>query len=358
MSAPPFEETLQGASPIDVYRHTMSVPSLRRYLEIKAHHLLCERDWARILVIGDYDRACVASANEKNDKLFNWQRPTAQADGDTLVIKCFPGLDYVRHYALVIATYLSLAGRYRGQVSYELPDECACAAAVERLDLDPSGDDLVVLGWGLGHFTDPGAWTAGHGYAWQRAEHQGRRVLYLGYQHSIWGDTAGRVVSRLAALGARRVAYIGKVGALDPAIAPNACLATGDTSILGDGPVRWGNVFAGLADGQPDVRHGVHVTSPSILLEDTRWLAGQGGRAFVDPEIGHMGRAAACSGIEFGFLHVVSNNLAAAYPADLSNERLVHVIERRARLLDRIHEIIRGRLEVIPRYCPAGGTHP
>ncbi len=65
-------------------------------------------------------------------------------------------------------------------------------------------------------------------------------MLYLGYQHSIWGDVAGRVVSRLAALGARRVAYIGKVGALDPAIAPNTCLATGDTSILDDGLVRRG----------------------------------------------------------------------------------------------------------------------
>ena len=87
------------------------------------------------------------------------------------------------------------------------------------------------------------------------------------------------------------------------------------------------------------------MTSPSVLLEDTRWLACQGGRnQFVDPEIGHMGRAAACSGIEFGFLHVVSNNLAAAYPADLSNERLSHVVERRAQLLDRIHEIIRLRL--------------
>ena len=52
MSAPPSEETLLGASPIDVYRHTMSVPSLRRYLEIKAHHLLQERDWAAIRVIG------------------------------------------------------------------------------------------------------------------------------------------------------------------------------------------------------------------------------------------------------------------------------------------------------------------
>jgi hypothetical protein len=200
--------------------------------------------------------------------------------------------------------------------------------------------------------------VAGHGYAWQRAEHHGRRVLYLGYLHSIWGDVAGRVVSRLATLGARRVAYVGKVGALDPAIAPNTCLATGDTSVLDGAPVRWGNVFAGVADGQPDIRHGVHVTSPSILLEDTRWLAGQGGRLFVDPEIGQMGRAAASAGIEFGFLHVISNNLAAAYPADLSNERLSHVIERRARLLDRIHEIIRLRLQARPRYAPAGGTSP
>ena len=71
-----------------------------------------------------------------------------------------------------------------------------------------------------------------------------------------------------------------------------------------------------------------------------------------------MGRAAASSGIEFGFLHVVSNNLAAAYPADLSNERLSHVIARRARLLDRIHEIIRHQLQAIPRYAPAGGTSP
>ncbi|MBL7489738.1 hypothetical protein I6A60_29415 [Frankia sp. AgB1.9] len=345
-----------GASPIDVYQHTMSVPRLRRYLEMKAHHLLQEREWARIRVIGAYDRYCVASENEKNDKLFNWQRPTAEVQGDTLVIKCFPGRDYVRHYALIIATHLSLDGRYRGQVDYELPDERTCAAAVDRLDLDPSGDELVVLGWGLGHLTDPGGWVPGHGYAWQREERHGRRVLYLGYLHSIWGDVAGRVVSRLASLGARRVVYVGKVGALDPAIAPNTCLATGDTSVLADGTACWRDVFAGLADGQPDIRRGVHVTSPSILLEDSQWLAGHGGCQFVDPEIGHMGRAAVASGIEFGFLHIVSNNLAAAYPADLSNERLSHVVERRSQLLDRIREIIGLRLQAIPRRSPEGGT--
>ena len=127
-----------------------------RYLEIKVHHLIQEHDWARIRVIGDYDRDCVISANEKNDKLFNWQRPTAEVHGDALVIKCFPGLDYVRHYALIIATYLSMTGRYRGQVDYQLPGEPLCAAAVDRLDVDPSADDLVVLGWGLGHLADSG----------------------------------------------------------------------------------------------------------------------------------------------------------------------------------------------------------
>ncbi|HXA59351.1 MAG TPA: hypothetical protein VNW94_09345, partial [Streptosporangiaceae bacterium] len=150
--------------------------------------------------------------------------------------------------------------------------------------------------------------------------------LYLGYLHSIWGDVAGRVVSRLAALGARRVVYVGKVGSLDPSIAPNTCPATGNSSILDDGPVTWWDFFGDLAAGQPDVHAGVHVTSPSILLEDQRWLERQDGNRFVDPEIGHMGSAAQAAGIEFGFLHVISNNLARAFAADLSNERLRTVI--------------------------------
>lgn len=335
---------LRGASPVDGYRHTMTQDSLLLYLRIKVHHLIDERDWARIRVIGDYDRECAVSAKEKTGKLFNWQRPTAEPDGDDLVIKCYPGLDYVHHNALIIATYLNMTGRYRGQVDYEPPAGAVCQAAVGRLDADPSSDDLVVLGWGLGQLPGAGAWTQGDGYAWRRSEVEGRRVLYLGYRHSIWGDVAGRVVSRLAALGARRVVYVGKVGALDPGIAPNTSLATGNRSVMPGGPVTWRDFFGDLAAGQPDVRSGVHVSSPSILLEGDGWLRGQRGRHFVDPEIGHMGRAAHAAGIEFGYLHVVSNNLARRYPADLSNERLTAVVERRLALLDRISEILRARL--------------
>jgi hypothetical protein len=338
---------VRGIAPVDAERHTMSARSLLRYLELKVHHLIQDRDWARIRIVGAYDRRCVISSNEKTGKLFNWQRPTAEIRGRELVIKCYPGMDYVYHYALITATYLNMLRRYRSQVSYEIPSESACEAAVARLDIDPSADHLVVLGWGLGNFTSSTAWAPGHGYAWQRAEVEGRRVIYLGFLHSIWGDAAGRVVSRLAALGARRVVYVGKVGSLDPLIAPNTSLATGRCSVIAGRRVWWRDFFGDIAASQPDVRSGVHVTSPSVLLEGKNWLKRQHGNSFVDPEIGPMGSAASGAGIEFGFLHVVSNNLAREYTADLSNERLGTVIERRTRLLDRIHAIISLRLRAL-----------
>jgi hypothetical protein len=333
-----------GASPVDSYRHTMSFSSLLRYLEIKVHHLIDERDWRRIRVVGAYDRGCVISAKEKNDKLFNWQRPTAEPDGDELIIKCYPGTEYVHHYALIISTYLSMRGRYRGQVDYEPPAEAVCQAAVDQFNVDLSGDELVVVGWGLGHFVNDASWTYGSGYAWNRRRVEGRQVLYLGYLHSIWGDVAGRIVARLVAMGACRVVYIGKVGSLDPTIAPNTSLATGNSSVVEGQTVTWRDYFGGLAAAQAGVSSGMHVSSPSILLEGQNWLRGQRGRSFVDPEIGHMGRAARDAGIDFGYLHVVSNNLAREYTDDLSNERLATVVQRRTHLLDRIDAILRLRL--------------
>jgi len=336
---------LARAAPVDPRSHTMSPPRLLRYLDIKVHHLIQERDWDSIIVVGEYDRSCVISANEKTGKLFNWQRPAAEPRDRTLIIKCFPGTDYVLHYALIIATYLHMTGRYRGQVRYQLPPEAACQAAVSDLNVDPRGDGLVILGWGLPRMAGAGAWTPGGGFAWTRDDLGGHRVLYLGFLHSIWGDVAGRVVARLAALGARNVVYIGKVGSLDPQVVPNTRLATGDSSILAGEPVRWRDFFTDQAARHYDVLPGVHATSPSILLEGRAWLSRQAGRHFVDPEIGHMGRAAAAAGIRFGFLHIISNNLACPYHHDLSNERVETVLELRAQLLSRIRDIIKLTLD-------------
>jgi hypothetical protein len=137
---------------------------------------------------------------------------------------------------------------------------------------------------------------------------------------------------------------VGKVGALDPSVEPNTTLATGNTSMMTTGPVRWRDYFADVAAASPRVISGTHVGSPSILLEGQEWMRAQAGRHFVDPEIGHMGAAAVAADIEFGYLHVISNNLARHYPADLSNERHDAVLRQRTQLLHAIDGIIRHRL--------------
>ncbi|QOV47768.1 hypothetical protein IPT68_25205 [Streptomyces chromofuscus] len=326
----------------------MGPESLLRYLTIKVHHLIQEQEWDGIRVVGGYDRLAVISRHEKTGKPFNIERPTAEVHGRELVIKAFPGADYVHHYALIIATYLAMTGRPASTVTYQLPDRALARAAVEQLDLNLDGD-LVIVGWGLQYLAPVGGvWTRGPGYAWQRTVVHGRRVVYLGFLHSIWGDVAGRVVARLAELGAHDVVYIGKVGALAPEIEPNTMLATGHESLVGGTRVAWDDFFGGFAATQPGVHTGVHVTSPSILLEDRDWLAKHAEYAFVDPEIGPMGAAACQAGIGFGYLHVISNNLARHYPADLSNERHGDVIPRRAVLVDQIRDIIANRLAARP----------
>ncbi|SDJ03028.1 hypothetical protein SAMN05192558_10457 [Actinokineospora alba] len=340
--------TASRTSPISVDGHTMAPDRLLRYLQIKVHHLIQDHDWDSVHVVGGYDRQAVISAHEKNGKLFNSERPTAQVNGRDLVIKAFPGADYVHHYALIIATYLFMTGKAADTVTYDLPDPAVSREAVKQLDLDLDGD-LVIVGWGLAHLAPPdGTWTYGHGYAWQRTQVHGRRVVYLGFLHSIWGDVAGRVVTRLAELGARDVVYVGKVGALNPDIEPNTRLATGNTSLVGGRLVTWPDFFGDFATAQPGVHTGIHVTSPSILLENRDWLTEHAGHAFVDPEIGPMGAAAHRAGIGFGYLHVISNNLARHYPADLSNERHRDVVQRRTVLIGQIRDIIADRLAARP----------
>ncbi|MFE7043435.1 hypothetical protein ACFU9X_29545 [Streptomyces atratus] len=347
---------LLRAAPIDPRGHTMSPDRLLRYLEIKVHHLIQDQGWDSIRVIGSYDRTAVVSRYEKSGKLFNIERPTAEVHSRDLVVKAFPGADYVQHYALIIASYLAMTGRPTDIVTYQPPGQEECRTALDTLDLELDGD-LVIVGWGLQYLApENGVWTRGPGYVWQRAEVAGRRVVYLGFLHSIWGDVAGRVVARLAELGASDVVYVGKVGSLAPGIEPNTWLATGNTSLVGGALVNWDDFFGDFAATQSGVQSGLHVSSPSILLENRDWLAQHtASYAFVDPEIGPMGAAARQAGIRFGYLHVISNNLAAHYAADLSNERHSDVLHRRAALIDRIRTIITGRLTGSPAHT-LGGT--
>ena len=54
------------------------------------------------------DRSKCISVKEKNDKIFNYKRPTVFLNEDVTIINCYPGMDYVYHYASLIKTYLFL----------------------------------------------------------------------------------------------------------------------------------------------------------------------------------------------------------------------------------------------------------
>lgn len=321
--------------------------SLVRYLELKVHSLVQQHDWQAIHVVGRYDRTCVVSEIEKADKMFNWQRPTAEVAGNELKINCFPGRDYVQHYALIIATYLAIKGRFRDQVFFELPPVEASSGILGRLDIAPRLDTAVVVGWGIEQLAGADGWTANDNYLWKRVVTNGGSVLYVGFLHSIWGDVAGSVVTRLAELGARRVLYVGKVGTLDESVRPNTMLASGNESLVDGIRERWSDFFHDDIKREAGVLSGLHVTSRSTLLESHDWLDLHRDYAFVDPEIGPMGRAARVAGIPFGYLHVISNNLSRSYSDDLSNERKPQIVIRRHELLERAHTIIGRQLELI-----------
>ena len=145
----------------------------------------------------------------------------------------------------------------------------------KRLDLDLDGD-LVIVGWGLQYLAPDrtACGPAGPATPGSAPRSHGRRVVYLGFLHSIWGDVAGRVVARLAELGARDVVYVGKVGSLTPGIEPNTWLATGNTSLVRRRARHVERLLRRLRR-RPSRACTPASTSPrpSILLENRDWLA-------------------------------------------------------------------------------------
>ncbi len=83
------------------------------------------------------------------------------------------------------------------------------------------------------------------------------------------------------------------------------------------------------------------MTLPSTIMETKEWLERHNGAYdFIDPEIGHMGTAAKNAGIRYGYMHIISDNLAQKFPEDLSNERKNSVLAKRGVLLGKIRTII------------------
>lgn len=207
--------------------------------------------------------------------------------------------------------------------------------------------DIVVVGWvhGLDRWTS-GPWEGSSSdklFSWKKNTSQkGHLVAFLGCRVSFWGDLAGNMIRALQQLnGARCVLYVGKLGSLRAEHVPNHWLATGCQSVVRNELVTWTNPLESQLEHSPSVAQGVHWTLGSVLDETKDWLlATEKQYDFVDPEIGHMAKASLEGGTEFGYLHIISDNLARKYIHDLSNERLTDVLGGRKRLVSEIQDTL------------------
>ncbi|TGO70029.1 hypothetical protein BOTNAR_0004g00140 [Botryotinia narcissicola] len=338
--------------------HTMG-PSLQRYLDIKVHHLVPFQPWTEIEVVGHHIRSAPAIIynGEKTDKAFNYQRPTATILGEgKLRINCFPGRDYVKHYANIVATHLAIEGKDPGIVKIKLPQENAGYEEFMNSNLRGlagENTNLVLVGSiprEILRSTEP--WNdeedADELFSWQTVtKTNGFTVTILKCRASFWGDLAGdlvRCLREICGVSLQRVIYVGKLGALAREHTPNRTLATGSKSFVNGEFVEWENPIGEEILGE--VARGVHYTSASVLDEDHAWFE-KVRREFcwVDPEIGHMAVAARERGVRFGFLHMVSNNLAGGFEFDLANERERVVVDDRVLMNKWIEKILNDFVE-------------
>ncbi|KAK5663186.1 hypothetical protein OQA88_6603 [Cercophora sp. LCS_1] len=330
--------------------------SLPRYLGLKVHQSILERSYDEITVVGAYSRSRPSTIfqGEKRDKPFNWQRPTARVAGSRLYIECFPGRDHVEHYAEIIATYLGIRHQEGAgltspsRVSFCLSSCSDTQAALRATNLGelPRGVETVVLGLvhRLERLTGQTDWRRDGCFDWVVRRFGGRDAAFVGFRPSFWGDIAGEVVHYLGSkLGVREILYFGKLGSVKKGIRPNTWLATGWRSNVGNQIVEWENILdtsiSRLARDFTLV--GNHITLGSVLHETKDWLATLPNSVdFVDPEVGMMAQASVRAGIRFGYLHIISDNIAEKHEEDLSNERMETVLSRRSRLYDMVQDVV------------------
>ena len=104
--------------------------------------------------------------------------------------------------------------------------------------------------------------------------------------------------------------------------------------------VSWKNPLEPYLHHAPSVVTGVHCSLGSVLEETKKWLSSMEKSVdFVDPEIGRMAKASLDEGLQFGYLHIISDNLAQKYDRDLSNERNMDVCENRKRLMTEVQNV-------------------
>ena len=321
--------------------HSMG-DSLYGYLNLKVHPLLKLENIKNINIIGCFNRNNNISSIEKGNKLFNYMRPTVTLNGINAELDCFPGIDYIFHFSNIIKSYMRMYDK-NINICCQLPTEIECWKVLEESNLKFIPHvDTVIMGYveGLEFLSEDKNWQGNGNFLYKSIKIKSGQAILLGCKHTYWGEIAGRIVTYLSELGIKRIIYSGKLGTLVDDFVPNEVIATGNSSILPNGEmIKWNNIFDNITCNK--VKKGIHITVPSVLQETKEWVSkNKSNVSFIDPEIGHMAYAARKAGVEYSYLHVVSDNLAVKYPYDLSNERKIEVLKNRETLLSIIGNAI------------------
>lgn len=336
-----LDQRVRGTEPA---KHTMG-PALRRYVLPKVPDWVIE-DGRPVEIV---PAACLTELGEgKNDKLFNWRRPTFIVDEGSLRCRVTPGTGYVLHYAHLVATAATIRTRSI-EVRATAPTLDEARDFIRRTMPPLPAADAVALGYvdrlQIGNAEDS-TWVSSPGWGWKLVQVGHKRVLLLGCEFSFWGDVAGHVVAELLERQVTGwVLYVGKLGTLNQSVRPNRVLATGTESLVNDQPVHWnGRLADELADDR--VLSGArHVTVDSVVEETVAWFDRYAStHDLVDPEIGHMGRAARDAGANFDYLHLVTDCLATDYGIGLYDERSRRILQHRIKLLRKASNILENAI--------------
>lgn len=348
--------------------HTMG-DSLQRYIEDKLPSSTLHSTPFHIVVRPfAVEEDLPLTSDEVGDKTLIRHRPYARYNALTnnLEIICVPGADLIKHYASLAATYwdTKMPG---STTSYSLPHSTQCYDWIRASNIRTMGHvDTVILGYvdRLSGRAASQTWNSGLGlddhtrklFAWQichsKEPHAGKKgsVAFLRCFFNFWGDIASSLVEVLQDLcGVRQVLYIGKAGSLRADDEPNNVIATGCDSWLNGTRITWQSALKEVLDQDcpPEIQTGSNISVYSPLVETHRWLSSWQTRCqWVDCEVGYFALACTKLQISFGYLNLISDNVAKWHEHDLTSELLREVKEKRQRLLNIIEHVLNRYLDL------------
>jgi len=324
-------------------KHSMC-EALPKYIITKIHSLLKDNVelFSRIKIIWNYDRSIHVSKDEKNDKIFNFKRPTAFIDWDILYISCFPWIDYIYHYAKLIKTFLKI-NNIDKEVSYIKPSNELINNTFNQTNLWLIPDSDIIIFWNIdkiGIFENiPFEWK------WDFLRKtdiiNNKKVLLLWCKFSIWWSSWYDLIKNLSKNhNFSTFIYVGKLWSLKNNINPNQFIATWWESLIKNSKIKWNNLFENVND--ENVIFWKHITMPSVLdetKENVNILKNK--YDFIDPEIWNMALACKEENKVFSYLHFISDNVVEHNKLEnLSNERKKNIIQKRNKLFNKIGKII------------------